>query len=289
MKKYFFFITSVLLLVSSCVKEEKYKITESGLHYIKYTEHSTRKPQAGEYVTLNMLYKLENDSVLFDSREAHVPMRYQLRKPTFKGAVEEGIMMLSEGDSASFFVSADSMFDKVFHKLMPDYIRKGSRLEFNIHLLKIQSAADAEAQMNKDLEERFIAAKKMLVNYISENKITQKPTSSGLYIIVTQKSKGKIPARGNKISVHYTGKFLSGEIFDADDVAHPYVFELGAGKVLAGWEEAFLLLHEGEKATLLLPSELAFGEHGKRSPSSGVYIVPPYTPLVYEVEVISVK
>lgn len=289
MTKYFPLIISILLFLSACVKKEKYKTTESGLRYIKYSERSGRKPHEGDYVTLNMIYKLENDSVLFDSRDAHVPIRYQLRKPSFKGAVEEGIMMLSEGDSASFFVSADSMFEKVFRKPIPDYIRKGSRLEFNIHLLKIQSAADAEAQIRKDLEERFIAEKNMLDKYISENKITQKPTASGLYVIVTEKKKGKLPEKGNKITVQYTGKFLNGEIFDALIPKHPLTYILGEGKMLAGWEEAFSMLREGEKATLILPSELGYGETGKRSATSGIYIVPPYTPLVYEVEVVSVK
>ena len=59
--------------------------------------------------------------------------------------------------------------------------------------------------------------------------------------------------------------------------------------MLTGWEEAFAQLHEGEKATLIIPSELAYGEKGKRNASSGVYIVPPYTTLIYEVEVVSIK
>ncbi|MBK5284009.1 MAG: FKBP-type peptidyl-prolyl cis-trans isomerase [Bacteroidia bacterium] len=289
MIKYFLLTIALLAVLSSCVNEEKYKLTESGLRYIKYTEHLGRKPHEGDYVTLNMIYKLENDSVLFDSREAHVPMRYQLRKPSFSGAVEEGIMFLSEGDSASFFVSADSLFEKVFHKQMPDYIRKGSHLTFDIYLLKVQNAADVESQIRKDLEEWFITERKLLDDYISENRVTQRPTKTGLYVIVTEKTKRNIPVRGNRITVHYTGKFLNGKIFDADDSRHPYAFELGTGKVLAGWEEAFSLLREGEKATLIIPSELGYGENGKRSPTSGVYIVPPYTPLIYEVEVISIQ
>jgi len=287
--KYILFSIILMSALSSCVKEENLKTTESGLRYIKYTDHSGRKPHEGDYVTLNMIYKLENDSVLFDSRNAQVPMRYQLRKPPFKGAVEEGIMLLSESDSASFFVSADSLFEKVFHKPMPDYIRQGSRLTFEIHLLKIQNAAEVETQIHKSIQERFIAEKKMLENYISENKIMQKPEKSGLYVIIISKTKGKIPKPGNKITVHYTGKFLTGEIFDEDDYNHPYTFELGKEKVLEGWEEAFTALREGEKATLIIPSELAYGENGKRSSVSGIYIVPPYTPLVYEVEVISVQ
>src|SRR6185436_5674090 len=133
-------------LFSSCLKEVKYKTTASGFKYFFTSEHSGKKPREGDYITLNIIYKLENDSLLFDSREARLPLRYQLRKPSFRGAVEEGIMLMSAGDTATFFVSADSMFTNVFRKPMPYGIPKGSKLTFEIHMLKIQSAADAEAE-----------------------------------------------------------------------------------------------------------------------------------------------
>jgi FKBP-type peptidyl-prolyl cis-trans isomerase FkpA len=288
MSKYISYLIMVLF-TSSCIKEVKYKVTASGLKYTFASEHNGTKPREGDYITLNMIYKFENDSVLFDSRDARMPMRYQLRKPLFDGAVEEGIKLMSAGDSATFFVSADSMFAKVFHKPMPSGIKKGSKLIFEIHLFKIQNAADAEEEIRKTLEDRFIAEKHALDKYIDENKITAKPTASGLYVIVTEKKKGKLPERGNKITVQYTGKFLNGEVFDALIPNHPMTYILGEGKMLAGWEEAFAQLLEGEKATLIIPSELAYGERGKRNPASGVYIVPPYATLIYDMEVISIQ
>ena len=289
MSKFFSILFFISLMFASCVKEVKYKITASGLKYHFTSEHNSKKPRTGDYVTLNMIYKFENDSVLYDSRESRMPIRFQLREPLFKGAIEEGIMLMSETDSATFFVSADSMFAKVFHKPMPSGIKKGSKLIFEIHLFKIQSAGDAEAEIRQTMEDRFIAEKQSLDKYIAENKITTKPTASGLYIIVTEKKKGKLPVKGNKITVQYTGKFLNGEVFDGLIPNHPMTYIFGEGKMLTGWEEAFAQLHEGEKATLIIPSELAYGEKGKRNASSGVYIVPPYTTLIYEVEVVSIK
>lgn len=289
MTKYFPYALLATLLLTSCIKEAKYKTTASGLKYIFTSEHKGQKPRASDYITLNMIYKLENDSILFDSREGRVPLRFQLRKPPFAGAVEEGIMLMSAGDSAIFFVSADSMFANVFHKPLPAEIPAGSKLIFEIHLFKIQKAADAEEEIRKGLEERFIIEKKSLDKYIAENKIKEKPTASGLYVIVTEKKKGRMPVKGNKITVQYTGKFLNGEVFDALLPNHPLTFVLGEGKMLEGWEEAFAMLHEGEKATLIIPSELGYGEKGKRNAASGVYIVPPYTALIYEVEIVSIQ
>ena len=281
------FITS--LLISSCAEKVKYKTTNTGLRYIFHTEHKGKSPRENNYVTLDMVYRLENDSVLYDSREAGMPLRYQLTKPSFEGAIEEGIMMMSEGDSATFFVSADSMFAKFFKKPLPDFIKKGSRMVFNIHLLKVQSAAEAETEIREKLMTKFSAEKKLIDSYVGENKITEKPSPDGLYIIVTKKTKGKLPEKGDRIAVQYIGKFLHGEIFDACIPNHPYEFILGSGKAMPGFEEALSKLREGEKATIIIPSELAYGEKGKRNPASGVYIVPPYTPLVYEVELVSIS
>jgi FKBP-type peptidyl-prolyl cis-trans isomerase len=160
---------------------------------------------------------------------------------------------------------------------------------FTIHLLKVQSAAEAEAEIREKLTLKFTAEKKLIDTYVEANKITAKPLPDGLYVVITKKTNGKLPEKGDRIAVQYIGKFLDGEIFDACVPNHPYEFLLGGGKAMPGFEEALGKLHEGEKATIIIPSELGYGEKGKRNPASGVYIVPPYTPLVYEVELVSIS
>src|SRR5262245_54048672 len=128
--RYLKLIFVVSILIVSCKGKIKYKTTDTGLRYIFYTEHKGLSPRENYYVTLDMVYKLENDSVLYDSRDAGMPLRYQLTKPPFEGSLEEGIMMMSEGDSATFSVSADSMYAKFFKKPMPDFVKKGSRMVF---------------------------------------------------------------------------------------------------------------------------------------------------------------
>lgn len=285
-----FFLAFVLpvLFITSCTEEVKYKTTDTGLRYIFYTENKGKSPRENNYITIQMVYKLENDSVLYDSREGGMPLRYQLIRPPFEGAIEEGIMMMSEGDSATFFVSADSMFEKVFKKPLPDFLKKGSRLVFDIHLIKVQSAVEAEAEIREKLATLFAAEKKLIDTYIAENNIVQKPSPTGLYVIITKQTKGKLPAKGDRIAAEYIGKFTDGQVFDACVPHHPYEFVIGGGKAMPGFEEAFAGLREGEKATLIIPSELGYGEKGKRNPASGIYIVPPYTPLIYDVEVVSI-
>jgi FKBP-type peptidyl-prolyl cis-trans isomerase len=291
MKFYFKIFFSGLVLfvfISSCKEKAKYNTTDTGLRYIFHTDKEGKFARENNYVTLDIVYKDENDSVLYDSYAAGMPWRYQLIKPPFEGALEEGIMMMSEGDSATFYVSADSFYAKVLKKPLPDFLKKGSRMVFDVHLIKVQSAAEAEAEIRERLMTNFAAEKKLIDQYVAQNNIKEKPSASGLYVIITKKTSGKLASAGDQVAVQYTGRFLHGEVFDACVPHHPYIFILGNGKAMPGFEEAFTKLREGEKATLIIPSELGFGEKGRRNPASGVYIVPPYTPLVYEVEVVSV-
>ena len=63
----------------------------------------------------------------------------------------------------------------------------------------------------------------------------------------------------------------------------PLTFTVGVGQVIEGWDEGILLLHEGDKARLVIPSELAYGASG----AGGV--IPPHTPLIFDVELVKVN
>lgn len=89
---------------------------------------------------------------------------------------------------------------------------------------------------------------------------------------------------GDEISIHYSGHFLDGTLFDDSQHAHaPLVFELGAdGQVLEGLEYGLIGARPGEIRSVLIPSIFAYGEKG-----SSTGIVPPFTPLRYQVKVLA--
>jgi FKBP-type peptidyl-prolyl cis-trans isomerase len=121
-----------------------------------------------------------------------------------------------------------------------------------------------------------------LANYIAEQKITVTPTESGLYYIETLKGKGAKAEEGKQVTVHYTGKFLDGTVFDSSvERGVPYSFKLEKYATIEGFSEGILLMREGGKATLILPSEIAYGDGGGR--------FPPYVSLIFEVELIKVS
>jgi len=118
---------------------------------------------------------------------------------------------------------------------------------------------------------------------ISKNWPDAVTSPSGLKYVVTQEGEGDAtPNKGDMISAHYTGKLLDGTKFDSSvDRNEPFDTAIGVGQVIKGWDEAFLEMKKGEKRTLIIPPELAYGEGGYPG------LIPPSSTLVFEVELIS--
>jgi len=108
----------------------------------------------------------------------------------------------------------------------------------------------------------------------------------GLEIKTTQEGTGtQVVKSGDTVSVLYTGKLMDGTVFDAS-VKHgnqPFDFTVGAGMVIKGWDQGLLGAKVGEKRTLTIPGDLAYGPQG--IPGT----IPPNATLVFDVEVISIK
>ncbi len=109
-------------------------------------------------------------------------------------------------------------------------------------------------------------------------------TSSGLKYEDIKEGKGTAAKKGDTVAVHYTGWLKDGKKFDSSkDSGKPFSFQLGAGKVIKGWDEGVQGMKEGGVRKLIIPSQLAYGERG----SGGV--IPPNAELTFEVELLKVK
>ena len=115
------------------------------------------------------------------------------------------------------------------------------------------------------------------------NEITQgyDQTASGLFVKIEHQGAGEKPLKGNTVSVHYRGELLDGTVFDSSFKRNqPIEFTLGTGQVIPGWDEGIALLSKGAKASLIIPSNLAYGTSG----AGGV--IPPNATLKFQVELV---
>lgn len=94
---------------------------------------------------------------------------------------------------------------------------------------------------------------------------------------------GAEAASGMQVTVHYTGTFEDGREFDSSQGRGPFSFQLGAGRVIKGWDLGVAGMKVGGKRKLVIPSDLAYGSRGAGN------VIPPNTDLVFEVELLSVN
>jgi len=127
-------------------------------------------------------------------------------------------------------------------------------------------------------ENSFQKEMEVLANYIKTNNISVKPTASGLYYIELKEGTGGFPKIGETVVVKYTGKLLNGTVFDSGK----FSFKLGTGKVIKGWDEGISMMKDSGIAQLIIPSDLAYGTNG-----SGP--IPPYSTLIFDVELLEIK
>ncbi len=122
-----------------------------------------------------------------------------------------------------------------------------------------------------------------LEEYIKTNKITVSPTKSGLYYIEIEKGTGEQAAVGKYVKVRYTGTLIDGSIFDSNNITGkpPLSFIIGESDVIEGWHEGIALMKEGGKATLIIPSEIGYGDEA-------FGIIEAYSTLIFEIEVLDV-
>lgn len=138
--------------------------------------------------------------------------------------------------------------------------------------------------MSAKQEEEGKLLSKVGADYLAENakRPEVKVTDSGLQYEVIKEGTGKSPTATETVEVHYHGMLLDGTVFDSS-VERGQTIEFGLNQVIPGWTEGVQLMKEGAKYRFYIPYDLAYGARG-----SGQKI-PPYSALIFDVELFKVK
>ena len=105
--------------------------------------------------------------------------------------------------------------------------------------------------------------------WVQKNFPQAKKTSTGIRYVIQREGAGDSPKPGALVSVLYSGRLISGKIFDQNnDKEHPFEFRVARDQVIQGWDQVLQLMKRGEQRLVIIPPELAYGTRGQ-SPSIG--------------------
>lgn len=268
MKRFFIITLSIcgLFLATAC-KEKKlsgYQQTETGLYYKFIVENKdARTPQEGDYLSLTISYRTDNDSIVFDSRTI-----WDMQQPSvYSGDLYEAYSMMHEGDEAAFAMKADTFFTYMGMPELPDFITDETMVFFNIILNKISNEEEQLAIANKDIKA-----------YLESHQLQAEPTANGLYFIPVEAGKGKKIEVSDTVSLHYTFRLLNDSIFDSSIGRDPMPWIVG--QIIPGIDEGLTMMNRGGKATMIMPYNIAFGPQNPYIP------IPAFSSIVAEIEVL---
>lgn len=252
----------------------------SGLLISKDSIVKGSSPKVGDKILLHMSLTLPDGKVLFDTKMKGGPRPFEFGKKIENQGVGEAIALLTKGSKVTIVVPSKLAFGAEGRE---GFIAPFSPLMYQIQLVDIQTPEQVKAAEEAKIEKRKLAEKEDLAKFVAKENIKVSPTASGLYFISVKEGKGVRPVKNSKVKVHYIGYLLNGSKFDSSiDRGQPFEFTLGGG-VIKGWEEGISMMKVGGKARLIIPSWLGYGAKGSGDK------IPPYSTLVFDVELLNVQ
>jgi len=233
------------------------------MQLLSFTEESLKK----EWNFVNADIKVFN-------QETIIYREYKENILPKDGLFKELIMNLNEGDSAVFMITKAYLINQFpnhdFKEIKEDY--------FKVFVKAHHFYNEQKKDIDKEIKEQII-----LKQYLQENNIAEDHKKGGIYIIPQKREKGKQIVSGVETRIKYTATFTNHLQFD--ELTKSFKLTYGTpDQVIKGLEIALKGMRKGEKSKIIIPSQFAFGEEG-----SSTGIVPPYTTVIYDLEIINVK
>lgn len=248
------------------------------------TNPSGKKLAAKDIVALKYTISRLDGKLLEETQEARLAMHYA--QPSVRTmysnainpvGIDLGLGYMRVGEKFQFIIPSYLAY---YNLSIKDTLPVYANLIAEVEVVGVLSEGEQKAIENEAIE-TFIQAQEW------EN---VERLSSGVRYVPTQEGEGAQATNGKLVKVHYTGKLLDGTKFDASDPSkEPFQFTLGTGTVIKGWDEGIALMKKGEKGILIIPSDLAYGHTVFTLPSfMSDFAIPPFSTLVFEVELVDV-
>jgi FKBP-type peptidyl-prolyl cis-trans isomerase FkpA len=285
----------LLIMLSACRSE--FVETDSGLEYRFVNRGNGKALKNGEYLILDLLIKTATDSVIYNS--AATGMLFPVRYDTYrlkvgqKSALEEGLFMMREGDSAIFSVKSSDVYMALN---MPPPEIADERIYCYARLVNIFDYAQYSNWKSDRLARRHSENEALLKKSMAED--TQKidsmlmarhepfsVTGSGIRYTIEKPGTGLFPQPGDSVFFTYDVTYLDGttppgKFGRSDD--KPASFVMGSKRIFESWQESVGLLKKSGAGKFYVPSSLAFGT----SETAGIK---PNTILVVSIRLVDLK
>lgn len=243
----------------TAVNEDDYTTNDSGLQYVDLVEGEGDEPVTGDSVTVEFTIWLEDGTFITSSELGGGPLTFALGGGTtvFPGW-DEGVATMKAGGERQLLIPPDLGLGETSAAGIPP----NSTLLMEVTLVSFRSAPQIAEVDEADYTE----------------------TESGLRYVDLVEGDGPTPAAGQTVEVNYTGWLEDGTKFDSSfDAGRTFTFVLGAGQVIAGWDEGVATMKVGSTRQLMIPAELAYGDAGAGG------LIPPGATLIFQVELLDVR
>jgi FKBP-type peptidyl-prolyl cis-trans isomerase FkpA len=264
--------------------------TKNGFEYTIHTKGSGTKAKESDVVffTVKLLAdstELQNNNDPNNLPTMQIPRGWE--KITPPNPFFEIFAKANVGDSLTLHIPVDSLpkgNPDLMGKKMINYIITVKDIKDSVAFAKYVDGKNAERAKKAELSAaRIPEIQKNLDGLLAQYKaktLALEKTASGLQYVITEKGTGPVAKKGETVSVNYFGVLTDGKSFDDSfKRGEPIKFPVGTGNVIPGWDEALMLLPQGTKATLFIPSNLGYGEQ-----ASGP--IPANSELVFYIEVL---
>jgi FKBP-type peptidyl-prolyl cis-trans isomerase len=276
-------LVAAIVLFASCNQYEK---APSGMPYkITHGSGNEKMLQQGDYVKLNIEYKLKTKDSVLSSTYGVIPVYFpidttRLGKYTFT----EVILKCRKGDKIEFSLNVDTLvkmgaiqLNNVFKA--NDIILGKAEI---VNVFNNPTLVDADYKKEQDQEKtKEIAAIKA---YLAKNKITAVQSPEGVFVAIKEAGDANNKVDSGKVaSVFYKGYTFKGEVFDTnvnakDSILKPYDVKVGTGSVIPGWDIGLKYFAKGARGSLYIPAMLAYGPQANGA-------IKAYENLAFDIEV----